>query len=161
MSGMPVFITSIPILRSPKTCKNSKLTTSYYMLSFRITFRLRHPSCVSWNPTSKRVSWWKVAPSVWNFWRHVDGPPLTPLKHFSCNSLPAWSKARDVSRGKWKETRSSPSEYRNIEPWKPVVNKSFSFLFHQKSRRSAEDAFRSLVKTHDKYGWVTPSLSDG
>ncbi|XP_038211461.1 ubiquitin-conjugating enzyme E2Q-like protein CG4502 [Zerene cesonia] len=29
------------------------------------------------------------------------------------------------------------------------------------SRRRAEEAFRSLVKTHDKYGWVTPSLSDG
>ncbi|XP_063701653.1 ubiquitin-conjugating enzyme E2Q-like protein 1 isoform X2 [Culicoides brevitarsis] len=29
------------------------------------------------------------------------------------------------------------------------------------SKRSAEEAFRSLVKTHDKYGWVTPSLSDG
>lgn len=29
------------------------------------------------------------------------------------------------------------------------------------SRRTAEDAFRSLVKTHDKYGWVTPALSDG
>lgn len=29
------------------------------------------------------------------------------------------------------------------------------------SRRRAEEAFRSVVKTHDKYGWVTPSLSDG
>ncbi|CAF4757132.1 ubiquitin-conjugating enzyme E2Q-like protein 1 [Pieris rapae] len=29
------------------------------------------------------------------------------------------------------------------------------------SKRRAEEAFRSLVKTHDKYGWVTPSLSDG
>ncbi|CAD7079637.1 unnamed protein product [Hermetia illucens] len=29
------------------------------------------------------------------------------------------------------------------------------------SRRSAEEAFRSLVKTHEKYGWVTPALSDG
>ncbi|CAH1109097.1 unnamed protein product [Psylliodes chrysocephalus] len=29
------------------------------------------------------------------------------------------------------------------------------------SRRTAEESFRSLVKTHDKYGWVTPSLSDG
>ncbi|KAI8428053.1 hypothetical protein MSG28_002341 [Choristoneura fumiferana] len=29
------------------------------------------------------------------------------------------------------------------------------------SRRRAEEAFRSLVKTHDKYGWVTPALSDG
>ncbi|KFB41741.1 AGAP008575-PA-like protein [Anopheles sinensis] len=29
------------------------------------------------------------------------------------------------------------------------------------SRRSAEDAFRSLVKTHEKYGWVTPALNDG
>ncbi|XP_075154104.1 ubiquitin-conjugating enzyme E2Q-like protein 1 [Haematobia irritans] len=29
------------------------------------------------------------------------------------------------------------------------------------SRRRAEEAFRSLVKTHEKYGWVTPSLSDG
>lgn len=28
-------------------------------------------------------------------------------------------------------------------------------------RQSAEEAFRSLVKTHDKYGWVTPALSDG
>lgn len=28
-------------------------------------------------------------------------------------------------------------------------------------RRSAEEAFRSLVKTHEKYGWVTPALSDG
>uniref|UniRef100_A0A182SW48 E2 ubiquitin-conjugating enzyme n=1 Tax=Anopheles maculatus TaxID=74869 RepID=A0A182SW48_9DIPT len=26
------------------------------------------------------------------------------------------------------------------------------------SRRSAEEAFRSLVKTHEKYGWVTPAL---
>uniref|UniRef100_A0A034VUD2 E2 ubiquitin-conjugating enzyme n=1 Tax=Bactrocera dorsalis TaxID=27457 RepID=A0A034VUD2_BACDO len=29
------------------------------------------------------------------------------------------------------------------------------------SRRTAEEAFRSLVKTHEKYGWVTPALSDG
>ncbi|XP_054285017.1 ubiquitin-conjugating enzyme E2Q-like protein 1 [Macrosteles quadrilineatus] len=29
------------------------------------------------------------------------------------------------------------------------------------SRRSAEESFRSLVKTHEKYGWVTPPLSDG
>ncbi|GBP88734.1 Ubiquitin-conjugating enzyme E2Q-like protein CG4502 [Eumeta japonica] len=29
------------------------------------------------------------------------------------------------------------------------------------TRRRAEEAFRSLVKTHDKYGWVTPALSDG
>lgn len=29
------------------------------------------------------------------------------------------------------------------------------------SRRSAEEAFRSLVKTHEKYGWITPALSDG
>ena len=37
---------------------------------------------------------------------------------------------------------------------KPKANKDFS-------RRTAEDAFRSLVKTHSKYGWITPSLSDG
>lgn len=29
------------------------------------------------------------------------------------------------------------------------------------SKRTAEESFRSLVKTHEKYGWVTPSLSDG
>lgn len=29
------------------------------------------------------------------------------------------------------------------------------------NRRTAEEAFRSLVKTHEKYGWVTPALSDG
>lgn len=29
------------------------------------------------------------------------------------------------------------------------------------SKQSAEEAFRSLVKTHEKYGWVTPALSDG
>lgn len=29
------------------------------------------------------------------------------------------------------------------------------------SKQSAVEAFRSLVKTHEKYGWVTPSLSDG
>uniref|UniRef100_T1J542 E2 ubiquitin-conjugating enzyme n=1 Tax=Strigamia maritima TaxID=126957 RepID=T1J542_STRMM len=29
------------------------------------------------------------------------------------------------------------------------------------SRKSAEASFRSLVKTHEKYGWVTPPLSDG
>lgn len=29
------------------------------------------------------------------------------------------------------------------------------------SRKTAEESFRSLVKTHDKYGWVTPSLADG
>lgn len=37
---------------------------------------------------------------------------------------------------------------------KTKVNKEFN-------RRTAEEAFRSLVKTHDKYGWITPSLSDG
>lgn len=31
----------------------------------------------------------------------------------------------------------------------------------QFSRRTAEESFRSLVKTHEKYGWVTPSLADG
>lgn len=29
------------------------------------------------------------------------------------------------------------------------------------SKQSAEEAFKSLVKTHEKYGWVTPALSDG
>lgn len=29
------------------------------------------------------------------------------------------------------------------------------------SRRTAEEAFRSLVKTHEKYGWVTPAMNDG
>lgn len=37
---------------------------------------------------------------------------------------------------------------------KQKANKEFN-------RRTAEEAFRSLVKTHDKYGWITPSLSDG
>jgi ubiquitin-conjugating enzyme E2 Q len=37
---------------------------------------------------------------------------------------------------------------------KVKTNKEFN-------RRSAEDAFRSLVKTHDRYGWVTPSLQEG
>lgn len=34
-------------------------------------------------------------------------------------------------------------------------------MFFLLRRRSAEEAFRSLVKTHEKYGWVTPALSDG
>ncbi|XP_020803541.1 ubiquitin-conjugating enzyme E2Q-like protein CG4502 [Drosophila serrata] len=29
------------------------------------------------------------------------------------------------------------------------------------TRRQAEESFRSLVKTHEKYGWVTPALADG
>ncbi|XP_018335004.1 ubiquitin-conjugating enzyme E2Q-like protein CG4502 [Agrilus planipennis] len=29
------------------------------------------------------------------------------------------------------------------------------------NKRAAEESFRSLVKTHEKYGWVTPSLADG
>ncbi|XP_013772644.1 ubiquitin-conjugating enzyme E2Q-like protein 1 [Limulus polyphemus] len=29
------------------------------------------------------------------------------------------------------------------------------------SRKQAEASFRSLVKTHEKYGWVTPPMSDG
>lgn len=37
---------------------------------------------------------------------------------------------------------------------KPKSSKDFN-------RRSAEESFRSLVKTHDKYGWVTPPLADG
>ncbi|KAH8412452.1 hypothetical protein KR009_002304 [Drosophila setifemur] len=37
---------------------------------------------------------------------------------------------------------------------KPKSTKEFS-------RRTAEESFRSLVKTHEKYGWVTPALSDG
>lgn len=37
---------------------------------------------------------------------------------------------------------------------KPKTNKEFN-------RRSAEEAFRSLVKTHEKYGWVTPPLAEG
>lgn len=37
---------------------------------------------------------------------------------------------------------------------KPKSSKDFN-------KRTAEEAFRSLVKTHDKYGWVTPALSDG
>lgn len=31
----------------------------------------------------------------------------------------------------------------------------------QFSRKLAESSFRSLVKTHEKYGWVTPPLADG
>ncbi|XP_011314129.1 ubiquitin-conjugating enzyme E2Q-like protein CG4502 [Fopius arisanus] len=37
---------------------------------------------------------------------------------------------------------------------KPKTNKEFN-------RRSAEESFRSLVKTHEKYGWVTPPLAEG
>lgn len=37
---------------------------------------------------------------------------------------------------------------------KTKVNKEFN-------RRTAEEAFRSLVKTHDKYGWITPALQEG
>nr|XP_029729298.1 LOW QUALITY PROTEIN: ubiquitin-conjugating enzyme E2Q-like protein 1 [Aedes albopictus] len=37
---------------------------------------------------------------------------------------------------------------------KPKASKEFS-------RRTAEEAFRSLVKTHEKYGWVTPAMNDG
>ncbi|XP_078041476.1 uncharacterized protein LOC144472352 [Augochlora pura] len=37
---------------------------------------------------------------------------------------------------------------------KPKSNKEFN-------RRSAEESFRSLVKTHEKYGWVTPPLAEG
>ncbi|KAL5279120.1 UBE2QL1 family protein [Megaselia abdita] len=37
---------------------------------------------------------------------------------------------------------------------KPKTAKEFS-------KRSAEEAFKSLVKTHEKYGWVTPALADG
>ncbi|VFV34038.1 3110006e14rik protein [Lynx pardinus] len=29
------------------------------------------------------------------------------------------------------------------------------------SRKEAEATFKSLVKTHEKYGWVTPPVSDG
>ncbi|XP_064466433.1 ubiquitin-conjugating enzyme E2Q-like protein 1 [Ornithodoros turicata] len=31
----------------------------------------------------------------------------------------------------------------------------------QFNRKLAESSFRSLVKTHEKYGWVTPPLADG
>lgn len=31
----------------------------------------------------------------------------------------------------------------------------------QFNRKLAESSFRSLVKTHDRYGWVTPPLADG
>lgn len=37
------------------------------------------------------------------------------------------------------------------------LTKKFLVFF----RRTAEEAFKNLVKTHEKYGWVTPSLSDG
>ncbi|XP_074097919.1 transmembrane protein 231 [Cotesia typhae] len=37
---------------------------------------------------------------------------------------------------------------------KPKTNKEFN-------RRSAEESFRSLVKAHEKYGWVTPPLAEG
>lgn len=29
------------------------------------------------------------------------------------------------------------------------------------NKHSAEEAFRSLVKTHEKYGWVTPAIAEG
>jgi ubiquitin-conjugating enzyme E2 Q len=29
------------------------------------------------------------------------------------------------------------------------------------TKKYAEDAFRSLVKTHEKYGWITPALTEG
>lgn len=39
---------------------------------------------------------------------------------------------------------------------KPKTKKDVPF-----NRRSAEESFRSLVKTHEKYGWVTPPLAEG
>lgn len=29
------------------------------------------------------------------------------------------------------------------------------------NRKEAEATFKSLVKTHEKYGWVSPPVSDG
>ncbi|XP_014233200.1 ubiquitin-conjugating enzyme E2Q-like protein CG4502 [Trichogramma pretiosum] len=40
-----------------------------------------------------------------------------------------------------------------------IYNKTKNFK--EFNQRSAKESFRSLVKTHDKYGWVTPSLSEG
>ncbi|XP_014469347.1 PREDICTED: ubiquitin-conjugating enzyme E2Q-like protein CG4502 [Dinoponera quadriceps] len=37
---------------------------------------------------------------------------------------------------------------------KPKSNKEFT-------QRSAEESFKSVVKTHEKYGWVTPPLAEG
>ncbi|KAI5704473.1 hypothetical protein M8J76_015480 [Diaphorina citri] len=37
-----------------------------------------------------------------------------------------------------------------------TLGKSKSF-----SKKTAEEAFQNLVRTHDKYGWVTPPLTDG
>lgn len=37
---------------------------------------------------------------------------------------------------------------------KPKASKEFN-------QRSAEVSFRSLVKTHEKYGWVTPPRAEG
>ena len=38
--------------------------------------------------------------------------------------------------------------------YKKGKNKAFS-------RKDAELTFKSLVKTHEKYGWVTPPMADG
>lgn len=52
----------------------------------------------------------------------------------------------------------------------PVVTQIQFFLKYKRSillfclpiiSQSAEETFKSLVKTHEKYGWVTPALSDG
>ncbi|KAA0201783.1 hypothetical protein HAZT_HAZT006707 [Hyalella azteca] len=32
---------------------------------------------------------------------------------------------------------------------------------HDFNQKAAEASFRSLVRTHEKYGWVTPPLADG
>lgn len=42
----------------------------------------------------------------------------------------------------------------NIEYW--VLN-----IDLLATREEAEESFRSLVQTHEMYGWVTPALSDG
>lgn len=55
---------------------------------------------------------------------------------------------------------------KNAKDFNRSVNKiafelSTSYIICFYCSRSAEEAFRSLVKTHEKYGWVTPALSDG
>lgn len=164
LSGMCGCMSSIRIRRWPATWLRWMCRPFCCIWAFPTISPLRRPLCALWSRASRRVTWWRVAPYAWNCLHRGAGPARIPSRRSSCSLQPAWLRVRVELRANRKVQRSlvGASLVYTIDVIQFISNYNIDFLFiFNFCSRQAEESFRSLVKTHEKYGWVTPALADG
>lgn len=91
---------------------------------------------------------------------------LTPRGWASAYTVEAiimqFSASLSKGHGRLAQTKKSSKEFNRLSNSNLFVQVQIVVLYYFFTcSQSAEEAFKSLVKTHEKYGWVTPALSDG